>query len=243
MDENKLLLGDAYKLIKDIPDRSVDLIITDPPYDIKGIHQGGGITKNKGVNFHKELNEKGLDKGIDLSILSEFCRVMKYINIYIFCNKTQLYDYLNFFVKERCCSFDMLIMEKEDPIPFCGTHYLVDKEYCLYFWETGAALHVPFDRGRTVFRFKKNVADKKDYLHPTIKPYHMVETLVLNSSKEGDLILDPFAGSGTSCLAAKRNNRRYIGFEIDEEFYKIASDRLSGFNIRGEMNLFDIEEN
>ena len=53
-------------------------------------------------------------------------------------------------------------------------------------------------------------------------------------------MLDPFAGSGTTCLAAKHLGLDYIGFEINEKYYKIAVDRLQGINQRGEMNLFDI---
>ena len=183
---NNIYLGDSYKLIKSMQDNSVDLIITDPPYQIEGIH-GSGILKTRGhaPSFHKELEENDLDQGIDLKILDEFVRVMKKINIYIWCNKSQIYDYLTYFVKERNCSWEMLIWAKENPIPFCGTHYLVDKEYCLYFWEQGADIHIPFDRGRTYYISKTNVDDKKKYKHPTIKPIELIKVLIENSSGGG----------------------------------------------------------
>ena len=82
--------------------------------------------------------------------------------------------------------------------------------------------------------------DKKYYIHPTIKPLELVERHLLHSSKKGDVILDPFVGSGTTALACKHLNRQYIGFEIDERYYNIAKDRLEGINAKGEMNLFDI---
>ena len=56
----------------------------------------------------------------------------------------------------------------------------------------------------------------------------------------GGLVFDPFVGSGTTCLAAKHLGLNYLGFEINENYYKIAKDRLEGFNQKGEMNLFDI---
>ena len=247
MELNKIYLGDAYQLIKELDDKSVDLIVTDPPYQIDGIH-GSGIlkTREKQPSFHKELNAKGLDQGIDLSILDDFVRVMKKINIYIWCNKEQIIPYLDYFVKSKGCNWEMLIWAKENPIPFCGTHYLKDKEYCLYFWEQGAHIYIPYDRGKTVFITKTNVVDKKDYGHPTIKPVDLIETLIKNSTDFENhgggevVILDPFCGSGTTCLAAKHLGLNYIGFEIDEEYYKIACDRLQGINARGEMNLFDI---
>ena len=97
MELNKIYLGDAYKLIKEIPDKSVDLIITDPPYDIQGIH-GSGIMKQRPGTFADEIKNNNLDKGIDLKILDDYVRVLKKINIYIWCNKSQIYDYMTYFV-------------------------------------------------------------------------------------------------------------------------------------------------
>ena len=79
-----IIKGDAYKLIKSIEDKSVDLIITDPPYLIEGIH-GSGVYKGrtKGTHYTYELQEKALDKSIDFSILDEFVRVLKRIYIYM----------------------------------------------------------------------------------------------------------------------------------------------------------------
>lgn len=241
MDLNKIYLGDAYELIKEITDKSVDLIITDPPYDIEGIH-GSGILKDRGdeTNFN-EIRTNNLDKGIDLKILDDFVRVMKKINIYIWCNKTQIYDYMTYFVKERNCSFEILVWAKEDPIPFCGTHYLVDKEYCLYFWEQGAPVNIPYERGRTYLISKKNTEDKERYGHPTIKPIEFIKTLIKNSTGGGSIIFDPFAGSGTTCLAAKQLGLNYLGFEINERYYKIAVDRLNGIDQRGQTDLFDTD--
>ena len=244
VEPNNIYLGDAYELIKQLKDHSVDLIVTDPPYAIEGIH-GSGILKSRPANqqTYNEISDSDLDKGIDLKILDDLVRVMKKINIYIWCNKTQIYDYMTYFVKERNCSFEILIWAKENPIPFCGTHYLCDKEYCLYFWEQGAPVSIPYDRARTYFISKTNQDDKKDYGHPTIKPIELIETLIKNSTGGGSnlVVLDPFVGSGTTCLAAKRLGHQWIGFEINEKYYKIAVDRLQGINQKGEMNLFDMD--
>ena len=239
MNVNEIYLGDAYQLIKEIEDNSVDLIVTDPPYDIQGIHGAGIMKSRKKGNFSREIEENGLDIGMDYSILDEFIRVLKKINIYIWCNKAMLLPLLKYFVDEKKCSFEILLWAKEHPIPFCGTHYLVDKEYCLYFWEQGAPVDIPFERARTVYVSKNNIQDKKDYLHPTIKPIEIIQNLIENSTSRGGVVLDPFLGSGTTALAAKRLGRSYIGFEINETYYKIAKDRLQGINQKGIMNLFD----
>ena len=223
-----------------MPDKSVDLIMTDPPYEIKGIHKPTGIVKKKGMTYSTELNESGLCVGIDLKILDDFVRVMKKINIYIWCNKEQIYDYLTYFVKERKCNWEMIIWAKDNPPPFLNGHYLKDKEYCLYFWEKGIKVKPSFETGRTVYLSKTNVGDKKDYGHPTIKNIEIIENLIKNSTG-GGLVFDPFAGSGTTCLAAKHLGLNYIGFEINEKYYKIATERLQGINQKGELNLFDID--
>ena len=246
IEPNNIYLGDCYELIKDIEDKSVDLIVTDPPYEFGTGGIGTGIFKGRKTenDTYREIHKNGLGEGIDSeAILLELVRVLKKINIYIWCNKEQIYDYLNFFVKERGCNFEFIIWAKDNPPPFLGGHYLKDKEYCLYFWEKGVKVHPNYETGRTVYKTPLNVLDKNDYLHPTIKPVDIIENLIRNSSEEGDLVLDTFLGSGTTALAAKHTNRKYIGFEINPEYYEIARKRLSGENARGEFNLFDMEVN
>ena len=187
MEFDQIYLGDAYQLIKQVPDKSVDLIVTDPPYEFNGMDtkHNSGVLSGRSGGFDKEIIKAEIDKGIDLSILNEFVRVMKKINIYLWCNKEKILPYLEFFVKDRKCNYEILIWAKDAPIPFCGSHYLVDKEYCLYFWETGATINIPFERGKTIYFTAKNIADKQDYDHPTIKPLEIIKNLILNSSGGG----------------------------------------------------------
>ena len=186
MDINTIKLGDAYELIKQVPDKSVDLIVTDPPYEIKGIgDKPTGVYRGREKTASLEIKENAIVDGFDLKILEEFVRVMKKINIYLWCNKEQIYDYLTFFVKERGCNWEMIVWTKNDPAPFCGVHYLKDKEYCLYFWETGVKLNIPYERGKTFFVTNVNKADKEKYNHPTIKPEEIIENLIRNSCGGG----------------------------------------------------------
>ena len=241
MEINEIHLGDAYELIKRVPDHSVDLIVTDPPYEIKGLSDGGGVLKGRNNSYVSQMVSASLGDGIDLSILPEFVRVMKKINCYIWCNKEQIYDYLTFFVKERRCNWEMIVWAKTNPPPFNNGHYLKDKEYCLYFWETGVELKPSFETGRTVYLSSTNVTDKDRYGHPTIKPEEIIANLIRNSCGGGrGLILDPFCGSGTTCAVAKRLGHDYLGFEIDPKYHRVAKDRLEGFDAKGQGNLFDL---
>lgn len=88
-----------------------------------------------------------------------------------------------------------------------------------------------------------NKKDKKEFKHPTIKPLELVKNHIINSSKENDIILDCFCGSGTTCVAAKELGRKFIGIEIDPEYHKIAINRLNGINEEGQLSIFtDIEK-
>lgn len=93
---NKITCGDSYKLIKELPDNSVDLIVTDPPYLLETEGSKENNISKTFANCNSEL--KNIDEGINLEILDEFMRVMKKPNIYIWCNKKQILDYLNYFV-------------------------------------------------------------------------------------------------------------------------------------------------
>lgn len=234
---NKILLGDCYELIKSIPSNSVDLIITDPPYEWERGGKNTGLFR-KGVSsrlFMNEIEDKKIDKGINLKILDEFVRVMKKINIYIWCNKDQIYKYMEYFVGKKSCYFEIIIWNKANVTPLCGNKYLADKEYCLFFREKGVQILGTYDTKKTVYRSSVNREDKEQYLHPTIKPLSIIKNLILNSSKENDIVLDCFCGSGTVCVGAKELNRKFIGMEIDEEFHKIAVNRVNGISANGQI--------
>lgn len=228
MDE--LILGDAYELIKGIPDGSVDLIVTDPPYEFGTGGCDTGLFKNRRnmANSYREIREEGLDKGVDaMRILPELTRVMRKPNIYIWCNKEQIPSYLDWFLKGMGCNFEIIVWGKRNPPPFTGSHYLKDKEYCLYFWK-GVRLDTRYERARTVYLTDINSADKRKYGHPTIKPFGIVSNLIENSSRSGGVVLDPFMGSGTTCAAAKSLGRHYVGFELNERYFRIAQARVEG---------------
>ena len=131
---------------------------------------------------------------------------------------------------------------QNQPTPATNNTWLPGVEYCLYFRETGIKLNDGYDHKSKFYVSGLNVADKNDYGHPTCKPLEFVIKNIEHVCQPGDTVLDPFLGSGTSCLAAKRLGLNYIGFEINEEYYEMSVKRLAGENQRGELNLFDCTE-
>ncbi|WP_236674694.1 DNA-methyltransferase [Enterococcus sp. BWR-S5] len=213
--------------MKRIPDASIDLIITDPPYQIDNVKAGGNSKLAKSIQkMNDQIEENNLTQGFDKGILSEMLRVLKTPNLYIWCNHKQIPMYLDFFVKEHGCSFDIIIWKKTNAAPLFNNKYLTDKEYCLYFRKNGYCNPENYDRAKTVYVQPMNVKDKHQFGHPTIKPLNIITNLLLNSSKKNDTILDPFMGSGTTAVAAINNERNFLGFENNEEYFEQSIDRI-----------------
>ena len=214
--------GDCLNLLKQLPDKTVDLVVTDPPYVID--NKGGGLYTQEDKQYVKQL--EGIKDGFSTEVLDELCRVMKNINIYLWCSQKQLFPLIEYFVKGKKCNFNLITWHKTNPIPACGNKYLTDTEYCLFFREKGVKIYGEFSTKFTYYVTPLNQKDKKLYNHPTIKPLDIIQNLVVNSSMEGDLVLDPFLGSGTTAVACVNTNRHYIGFELDHQYYDIACKRL-----------------
>ena len=215
---NKIHLGDSYQLIKEIPDNSIDLVHIDPPYLIHAGGSGGCFGKGDRT-YHDELVD--ISNGIDNSILEELCRVLKKINIYIWCNKNQLGQYIQFF-ENKGCNTELLTWHKTNPIPTCNNKYLSDTEYCLFFREKGVPIYGTFSTKQKYYVTGLNTKDKGKWEHPTIKPLGIVKNLIFNSSKEGDVILDCFSGSGTTAIACDDLHRSFIAIEIDKKYHSLC---------------------
>lgn len=185
---------------------------------------GRGAFGSVGRTYHAELEKAGIIGGFQREeIMKECLRVMNKANIYIWCSKEQIRWYLNFF---EGYSMELLTWHKTNPIPTCCNKYLSDTEYLLFFREKGARLYGTFETKKKYFVQGTNTSDKDLWNHPTIKPLNIIQTLVINSSVEGDVICDPFMGSGTTAVACIKEKRHYIGFEIDEKYYNIACQRI-----------------
>lgn len=234
---NKIYNEDCYEAIKKIPDKSVDLIVTDPPYQIESLKGGGMLKEKRLIGLMDSLGDKNLDVGLDKKILDELIRIMKKVNIYIWCNKKMIPMLFDYFVKEKGLLFDIIVWNKTNAVPLCGSKYLTDSEYCLYFHET-MKLNTTYQTAKTVYFLPINLEDKKKYSHPTIKPIEIIKNLIINSSNENDIVFDPFMGSGTTAVAAKELNRQFLGFEINKEYYDIACKRINGITANGQTSIF-----
>lgn len=124
LERNQIYLGDSYELIKQIADKSIDLIIIDPPYQIDGKPKSDKAlektvnTITKSINkLNQELMDNNICNGIKEEIFDEFMRVMKVPNIYVWCNRKQIPMYLNYFVNNKKLTFEILVWNKPNVMP------------------------------------------------------------------------------------------------------------------------------
>lgn len=238
MEINKLILGDCYDHLKILPDKSIDLLVTDPPYRIHA-ESGGGLHNKR--DWLKNVHDSNLDEFEPDKFLIEVQRVLKVFNAYIYCSKDLLIDYITF-AKDNNYNWDLLCLCKKNPIPTKNNKYLSDLEYCMFIREKGAYFNSALSYDKYYKAKSMNV--KKAEYHPTEKPFNIICDHIEISSKEGDLILDPFVGSGTTVLACKKLKRNYLAFEINAELYKNAQKKISGLpsNISFEDTFFTFED-
>lgn len=180
---------------------------------------------------------KHMSSGIDYCIFDEFFRVLKQANIFVWCSKMQLLDIMNIFAGKKL-NVDLLVWCKTNPSPTCHNTWLPDLEYCLYAREKGVSLNDGYELKSKWYKSPINQADKEKFAHPTIKPLTLVERHLQHATQENDIVADFFMGSGTTCVASKNTNRRYIGFEIDKKWFDVAKNRLNKIDANGQIGMF-----
>ena len=230
---NKITCGDSYKLIKELPDKSVDCIYTDIPY----LYVNGGLGHSEMCErtARKKQELKDISNGIDYSILDEFKRVLKKVNIFIWCSKMQLLDIMTWGCEYNT---DLLVWCKTNPTPQTNNIWLPDLEYCVYMREYGVKLNDGYDLKSKFYVSGANKSDKDLFNHPTIKPLELVKRHLLHTTQPNDIVLDCFMGSGTTAVACQETNRQFIGFEISEKWCKVANDRLNKVDQNGQTCMF-----
>lgn len=220
---------DCLEGMKRIPDNSIDLIVTDPPYEFET--RGSGFHKKR--DYYDEIAAQGLSKGITEEYLVEMERIMKATNIYLFCNKNQLRMYFDFYKEKNC---DLLVWHKLNPIPVVNNKYLSDVEFIFFAREKGVRIGGEYHSLSKVYTSNVNKKDLNLYHHPTVKPLPLVSKLITNSSNIGDVVFDPFMGSGTTAIACLKSKRHYLGFEINKEYYNTALLRIN--DTQNQLTLF-----
>lgn len=223
-----LLNNDCMNVLKRIDDESIDLIVTDPPYKTTSRGNSG----NSGGMLQKKINKNGKVfefNDIDCEKYApEFYRILKDgSHCYVMTNHVNLIHMLNTFTN---CGFHFiksLIWNKGNKI--MGQFYMSQFEYILFF-RKGKGIRINHCGTSDILDIpnKKTKDENGKNIHDTEKPVDLMKILIDNSTKENDIVLEPFMGVGSTILACNELNRRYIGCELDENYFNISIKRLKG---------------
>lgn len=231
MVEINLQQGDCLELMKQIPDGGVDLVVTDPPYKVT--NRGNSGTMGGMMADKKTMKGKVFDfNSIDISdYINELYRVLKpNSHCYIFSNQKNIYHFMDVINNHSKFKwFKNLIWLKDNKI--ANQYYMTQFEYIL-FLRKGKAKRINHCGTSEVLPFKnKKMKDSSGkVVHPTEKPVQLIKALIENSTKENEIVLDPFAGIGSTPLACLESNRNFIGYELDPKYFKIAQQRIKETN-------------
>jgi len=242
---NKIICGDCIEEMKKLPDNCIDAIITDPPYAIS--QEGKKISR-------KSLSSKSWKRNMDIKLdfgkwdnfetendffkfteswFKECIRVLKQKGwIYIFFDKqkTGYFDLIlapKYGIKSRTI-FTWL---KTNPCPsFRKVNWLSASEF-IWVGSKGSCKLKNFLNQTEMFNYmltpNKSIYGKTE--HPTEKPEDLIKKFILVSTDKGDIILDPFIGSGTTAVACIQTGRKFIGIEINPKYVQIANERIKPY--------------
>jgi site-specific DNA-methyltransferase (adenine-specific) len=241
--ENNLLLynDDCLNVLKILPEKSVDMIFADPPYNLSG--EGYLTTKNGKV---AKLHKGDWDVIDDIhkfneNWISECVRVLSDTGTIWISGTLHNHPSVGVVLKKlELWILNDIIWFKRNATPLLSTNRLAPSTELIWLASKTKKYLFNYDIAKQLNNGKqmKNLweinAERHKTKHPTEKPEALLKRIILLGSKEGQTILDPFMGSGTTGVVAKQLNRNFIGIEISPEYFEIAANR-----IKNVINLFN----
>lgn len=209
-----LLHGDCFELMKEIENESIDMILTDPPY-------GMDFRSNHRKSRHDSIKN---DSNVDwLPHFAQECfRVAKNNTAhYVFCSFHKI-DLFKQAFEQHFCVKNILVWEKNNTSMGDLEHDFAPKLEFILFLQKGQR-KINGARDPNIFKYPKT---KNEY-HPTEKPVGLCGYMLSKFSDLGDLVLDPFMGSGTTGIACANLQREFIGIELSEKYFRIAEKRIN----------------
>ena len=221
-------LGDGIEFAKQLPDKSIDLLLTDPPYGISKAYncenQVSRRLRKDGTDFIMPKGNFGTwDGPIDPSYWTQIVLPKVKGWFVTFCAQAQIGEYCQILQKHKFVAVGTLVWQKTNPVPFNHKYKPINA------WEAVVVGKRPSTKfnGRMVHNvFVCKSPSPQHRFHPTQKPLDLIKRLVELFSTEGELVFDPFAGSATTLVAASLMGRKVISYEKDAEIFKSACDRL-----------------
>lgn len=236
-----LMCGDSFeksqveKLIGDSP---IDMIFTDPPYNMKMGGKGCFVESTKNV-------KKRIEDIVDFKTNKiQYITKLNVGTFYIFTSKDLIKDYLKMFDD---FNFNLLVWGKTNSIPWTNNQFIPDLEYLMYFYKDKRIWNnslKPTDIYKKYYISSIQEAKKEDGdLHPTMKPLQLITNRIKISSNENGIILDLFGGSGSTLIAAEQTNRKCYIMEVEPKYCDVIIKRYIDFKEGSSSDVFLIDNN
>ena len=241
-DNFKLIYNDIFKAIKKVEDKSIDMIFADPPYFLSsdGITCSGGkmVSVNKG-EWDKTLSIKEKHK-FNKKWIKECYRILKDNGtIWISGTLHNIYSIGMALEEEEFKIINNITWQKTNPPPNLACKTFTHSTETI-LWARKDLKNIKYTFNYEIMKKLNNnkqtkdvwttsltkPSEKKQGKHPTQKPLEILDKIILASTNENDLVLDPFCGSSTTGISAVRLNRRYIGIDNEKEYLEISKKRF-----------------
>jgi site-specific DNA-methyltransferase (adenine-specific) len=237
-----LLLGDCLELMRDLPAGSVDAVVTDPPYNVSV--KGKTINRGKnsifqGGNINLDFGEWDHGKVEWTDFIDEFARVITDVGVLVIFYDRLYLGSIGLYLQDK---YEFQVRHignyiKTNPAPQARkVNWQIGSEMFLVATKNkGTGHHFNYRLGQSPDYFMRS--NNYEHLHPTQKPLDLMEWIVKYWSFDGDTILDPFMGSGTTGVACVQTGRNFIGMEIDPGYFEIARKRIEQAQMQERMLL------
>lgn len=217
---------DCLEGLKDVPDNSVDLIVTDPPYFLSMGHAGDrDNAKGMMLNSNRTFNDLAIAKPFYAQLFQEFRRVLKEDGSFYFFTDWRGYAFYFPIINAELPVRNLIVWDKKSGP---GSYYSFAHELIIFGTARPKLLHAG---GTNVWRMAGFNSGAKstngEKVHPTQKPVEIIAKAIEDATEPGAVVLDTFMGSGTTAVACLRTGRNYIGFELDEKYHAIALERIA----------------
>ena len=225
----RLFNEDCLKTMKIIPDNSINLILTDPPYNIAKYSTGNINLPNRSA-LNNDIAKWDLDDLNPKDFIADFKRILKPNgNIFIFTSYNMIGKWHAVFDNEFD-TFQYFIWHKTNPAPkIYKNGFLNSCEMIACMWNKGHTWNFSTQNEMHNF-YETTICMGKERLknpkHPAQKPLKLLEHLIMIASNENDIVFDPFMGVASTAIAALKLNRMFVGCEIDELYYNTSIDRI-----------------
>ena len=218
---NRLMCGDSTHkddIMRLMNNQDADMLLTDPPYNVDYV----GKTADALKIVNDNMDDNQFYEFLKLAFKNMFDVTREGASIYVFHADTEGLNFRKAF-KDAGFKLAECLIWKKDCFVMGRQDYQWQHEPVLYGWKEGAAHYFINDRTQsTILEFDR---PKQSALHPTMKPIDLIAKLIKNSSKENDIILDLFGGSGSTTIAAEQLNRKCYTMELDPKYCDVIVKR------------------